>query len=173
MSIAPPREHLELGDKIRYHHRVAVARWQTGKKKENGLWINAYPNYTPEPYWRLFEGVGKGAYYNGELIPLSSDDWSPFDDKPQRDIMPPRKGGRNKTLYMWPAEGSGVIIGLVRRGIGQSVSGYVSHGPDGSDYEPGYFAEEAWVWLYAVKTHISGTDYILVPMDAVQKIDDE
>jgi hypothetical protein len=160
MTIAPPREHLELGAKIRFHHRVAVARWQTGKKKNSsGLWENSYPNYTPEPYWRLFEGARRNAYIG-------------FEWKSEADLAEgmPYNGRRNKTLFMWPEEGEGVVIGLVRRGIGESVPNSTSFNGETTEYDAGYFAEEAWVWLYVVKRYLAGTDYILVPMDAVKEV---
>ena len=159
MSIAPPREHLGLGQRIRYHHRCAVARWQTGKKKNSsGLWVDVYPNYTSEPHWRLFEGASKSYIMDG---------W-----KTEHDLAEemPYNGRRNKTLFLWPEDGEGVVIGLVRRGIGTSVPNSTSFNGETTEYDQGYFVEEAWVWLYVVKRWLAGTDYILVPMDAAKEI---
>jgi outer membrane receptor for monomeric catechols len=159
LGIAPPREHLELGARIRYHHRCAVARWQTGKKRNSsGIFENVFGgSYTP--HWRLFGGANKNA-------PIM-DGWST--EANLADGMT-YNGRRNKTIFMWPEEGEGVVIGLIRRGIGESVSPTTSFNGETTEYEEGYFAEEFWIWLYAVKTRLEGTDYILVPMDAVEEI---
>lgn len=160
LGIAPPREHLELGARIRYHHRCAVARWQTGKKRNSSnLFEDVYPRGCFEPHWRLFEGASKHSYImDGWLTEQSLAEKMPYNKR------------RNKTLFMWPEEGEGIVIGLLRRGIGESVSPTTSFNGETTEYDEGYFAQEFWVWVYAVKRHLEGTNYILVPMDAAEEI---
>lgn len=73
----------------------------------------------------------------------------------------------NKTVVCWPEEGRGIVVGLVRKGIGVSVRGYES-GYETPEWNPGYFAAKDWVWLYAVKGWINGTNFYYAPMWAVR-----
>lgn len=73
----------------------------------------------------------------------------------------------NKTVVCWPEEGQGIVIGLIRKGIGTSYEGYES-GYE-TEWEPGTFSAREWVWLYAVKGWINGTNYYYAPMWAVAK----
>lgn len=138
-GIAPPREHLELGDHVRYHHCARAAR-------------RFYAEYTRVPYW---QGVGPGR--------RTRFSWFLEEERDPLDI--PTDGRRNKTVVMWPEEGSGIIIAMIRRGIGESVPGHGS----GEDFDPGYFAADDWVWLYAIKTHLSSLDFVLAPVWATHK----
>jgi hypothetical protein len=70
----------------------------------------------------------------------------------------------NKTVHVWDEEGSGVVIGLVKRGIGTSVAGYSMT----DDFEQGWFEPREWRWLYAVRRQLQGTDYILVPVESAR-----
>jgi len=77
----------------------------------------------------------------------------------------PEFSAKNKTVIVWPDEGEGLLFGLVRRGVGRSMSqsgGYDSWTGE-YDYDPGGFAAEGFVALYAIKTSLSGVDYLLVP----------
>lgn len=76
--------------------------------------------------------------------------------------------GINKAVFVWDEEGSGIIIGLVKRMIGESVAGSRSTSYFGEDYEPGYFVQKDEQWLYAVKSTLEGTDYQLVPIESVR-----
>ena len=78
----------------------------------------------------------------------------------------------NKTLAIWPEESSGVVVGLVRKGIGESVSHGSYFNGETTEFEPGYFAAEEWAWLYVIKHSLSGPDdnLVFVPMNAVEPI---
>ena len=77
--------------------------------------------------------------------------------------------GVNKTIAVWPEQGSGVVIALIRKGIGLSRSG--STDSWSGEWEAGFFEASQWVWLYVVKHSMAGllNDLTLVPMDAIEK----
>lgn len=163
MNIAPPREHLELGARVRYHHRAAVIRKVHKDHHDRQL--------KPEHrYWAPTK-EGCGTDCDRFLYRPDGERWSPFTDQPEDQTITLSNQSINKTIFVWPEEGEGIVIGLVRRGIGRSVSGSSGFNGESYDYEPGYFATHDWVWLYAVKTHLNGTEFIFVPMDAVKELD--
>lgn len=159
--IAPPTEHFELGDWIRYHHRAAVARLP---EKETlpamGSGIFASGSSELARYWDIVnkEGgrpEGSPGHMFGAALWLEK---------------MPRTGRINKTIVVWPAEGEGVVFALIRRGIGRSVRGYES-GYEYPEWNPGWFEADEWHWLYAVKTTLSGLNVIYVPLWAAQKVE--
>lgn len=123
----------DLGTRITFTQRAAVARKHTLNRAE--------------PYWGLHEGYGKR-----EMNPAVDDALGSFDP-----------GERvNKAVFVWDTQGSGTVIGLVKRGIGESVAGHNY----GEEFDPGYFAATEFRLLYAVKQGLPGVDYILVPVEA-------
>jgi len=153
-SIAPPQEHLELGDRIRYHHRACVARLP---KRESGTGIFAGPDIprTWEPI-RVEGGQPNVDYF----WPETPNWWTRM----------PTDGPINKTIICWHEIGEGFVFGLIRRGIGVSHSGYTS-GYEYPEWEPGWFDVHEWHWLYAVKTVLTGLHCIYVPLWAAERID--
>jgi hypothetical protein len=135
-GIARPKEHLELGARVRFHHRACVARV---RKKEYGDPF--------EPCWEVIRMEGGGP------DPLLEGNWV--------EKLP--TGRRNKTIIVWPAEGEGIVIGLIRRGIGNSHAGYTS-GYEYPEYEPGWFTAHEWHWLYEVKTSLRQKDKVYAPL---------
>lgn len=161
MSISPPSEHLDLGQRVRYHHRACVAR---AKRQD----------YATHAYW-IACGEGRHGWDN-RLHPRGKCDYLSFDpfrpgllDHPRNPPVP--RFGVNKTIMIWPEEGEGIIIGLVRRGIGESVPASGGDGLFNDSWEPGYFTPYQWVWLYAIKTHLNGLDMVLAPMCAVSPVE--
>lgn len=142
-GIAAPREHLELGDRVAYHHRACAARRMTAE-------------YTRIPYW-VPVGPGRGEWHLG-----FSDDRDPLEGISTA-------GGKNKTVIVWPEEGSGVLIAMIRRGIGESVRATTSFNGESHEYDQGYFVADKWVWLYAVKPTLSSLDFVLTPIWATWK----
>lgn len=137
-----------LGARVRYHHRAAVARWQT-------KWTN--------PRWGLFEGARRDVMRMEDgchEVDLFAD-W------------PEQKRGRggivriNKTVMIWPEEGVGVITGKVRRQRGTSEAASRGGSVFGDEWEPGYFDAVEAFDLYCVRHELRGADYILVPTWAV------
>jgi hypothetical protein len=141
-------ERFALGTRVRFHHRCAVARYGP---------LDVPPETRS---WRLLEGVEKNELAADRTLDLLADLFSGW---------PEIRGGRyqeqlNKTVMVWPEEGSGVVIGVVRRGRGTShAAGPMRSGPYGEDYDPGYFASSDFFELYAIKRGIRGVAYILAP----------
>lgn len=153
---APESGLLRLGEPVRYSHRAAVARWFLGAEY--------VPN--PRPYWRLTEGMGKNEPYpvlgnhsadEEAVLRFTEDD--PFYER--------RRGRANKTVFVWPEEGEAVVVGLVRRAIGEGWRG--ARGGMFEDSEPGGFTADAYVDLYALGRRLRGVDYILAPWWAVTR----
>jgi hypothetical protein len=151
-SIAPPREHLELGDRIRYHHRAAVARLP---EKLPGMGTGVFASPAQEFEWDIVSKEGGSPRVAFEEI-----DWLK---------RMPRNGKLNKTIVVWPEEGKGFVFGLIRRGVGRSHRGYES-GYEYPEWNPGGFSVSEWHWLYAVKTSLSGLSVIYVPLWAARKV---
>ena len=142
---------ITLGTPVTYHHRAAVARWQPPGKGD----------FSWRKGWTLYEGVRKHAV---------NDAYVQYTEMFSR--WPEIKGRRdktiNKTVMVWPEDGSGVVIGRVRRGRGTSESG--RHYGDG-EYDQGWFSAESAYHLYVVRHSLDGLqDYILVPEWAVRPI---
>lgn len=145
-SISPPKDHLELGDRIRYHHRACVAR--IPKSRHTGSGVFDLPPIPAE--WNAIEQEGGAPPFTG------------FGTSNFPGIIADRTK-RNKTIMVWPEEGEGYIIALIRRGIGKSHEGYTS-GYEYPEYEPGYFEAQEWHWLYVVKQTLLRMGFIYVPM---------
>lgn len=148
--IAPPDAHFELGDWIEYHHRACVARIPKDTGSSGVFGVPSMP-----ARWEAitFEGGGPPTF------PTFGDDFP--------NVIADRTK-RNKTIMVWPEDGEGCIIGLIRRGIGRSYSGYTS-GYYEPEWEPGGFEVEEWHWLYVVKSHILLKNAIYVPLWAASK----
>jgi len=69
---------------------------------------------------------------------------------------------RNKTIFQWPHEGSGVVVGQVRKQYG------VSHQGRG-EADVGYFQAFGQVSLYVVKSELRGAA-VYVPEDAIHLV---
>ena len=151
--IAPPVEHFELGDRVEYHHRACVARIANN---EHILGIGRFPS-NPASWHFVREGSPGIPWFEGK---------DPLNIRADRNV-------RNKTIIIWPEDGGGVVIGLVRREIGLSVSPSSYNTLDGYDHDPGYFAVEERHWLYAIKQSISGVDFVLAPMWATKVVEND
>lgn len=73
----------------------------------------------------------------------------------------------NKSVVRFPAYRSGIIVGEVRKYIGESVAGGMGRGSWDSepDYEPGYLNQHGHVDLYVVKASLKGQSWY-APKDA-------
>ena len=139
---AKPAITFGLGSQIAYTQRAAVARHHT---KNGG-------------YWGLHEGWSDR---EGTFLARAWEDRS-IDERLQ-EFNP--GDGINKAIFTWDEAGSGTVVGLVKRGIGKSVTGSYRSSYDGDDYEPGWFEPREWRWFYTVRHALYGTDYILVPVE--------
>lgn len=173
-------ELLEIGTRIHYHHRAGIARLLT-------LYPNQHRNYYSDEKirwgWKIVEGT---LVYNGrqpETVPMEDkngkliDGWNfnpvreMFFDWPQAHFS---KWGYkqcqyNKTVMVWPNDGFGWIMGIMRKSIGVSSRSY-GHG---EDYEQGYHDTDMYVDLYVVKPWYEGAQYVLCPLWAVQEVKDD
>lgn len=158
--IAPPHRLprtavLDLGARVSWTHRAAVARWVTAEAALVRPGRGA---------WRLTEGLARGEPYPPIGVPEEEEAIYRFtEDAP---FYERRRGSANKTVIVWPEEGEGVLIGLVRRGLGES-SPSSGGGSMFEDFEPGFFTAAAFLHLYAVKQTLTGTSYLLCPWWAV------
>lgn len=153
-------ELLPIGTRIHYHHRAGVAR------------IMPLDRDRSEPCgWKIMEGT-----YKNEWTKIPGDmDFGAYAVREQFFHWPYDEKRRNKTVMVWPDDGFGWIIGIVRRSIGRSgqqSSSYNSWNGE-YDYDPGFHASEMMVDLYVIKQMYDGTEYILCPMWAVSEVEDE
>ena len=150
-GIAPPKEHLELGDRVRFHHRACVARVRARDHGNPDHWLGDDKDLF-KPCWEVVVKEGQGPPHDfGETF-----------------VEKLRVSKLNKTIIIWPSEGEGIVIGMIRRGIGRSYAGYTS-GYEYPEYEPGYFVAEEWHWLYLVKSYLQQKDPFYVPLWAAVK----
>lgn len=189
MALIADFDQFEIGTRVYCTHRAAVARYRK-------LWKDYEPDPPPiastinrnagivldfsgaEPEkaplgWKIVEGCLKN-----ELV----DDGFQFDGMNYNHRMysfaeyPRAKFGHgqqyNKTVMVWPSEFYGWIIGMVRKGIGESHKGSYYGGGyyDPPDYDPGYLSVDMYVDLYVIKLYYQGTDYVYAPLWAAQKV---
>lgn len=119
-----------------------------------------------EREWVITEGASPNETIHDEG---ANDVFMQYRDLRHAFIEFPVRNGVNKTIFVWPEGGTGIIVGLIRREIGESVRGYTDS--YNGEYEPGYFCTKSRHWLYVVKTTLSGTNTILVPMWAATAIE--
>ena len=160
-GIRRPEPCLELGTRVRFHHAACEMRLPVPRK----VGAFGHPELArDEPSSWVECGIGvKGN------MPFQSPFGFHLDPHDKRQPFQAAKG-INKTLAIWPKEGAGIVISLVRKGIGESYAGYES-GYETPEWEPGGFVAKEWVWLYVVKHSMTGmNDLTLVPMDAISAI---
>jgi hypothetical protein len=156
---------LALGTHVTYTYRAAVAR----RSRAN--------DQSPWSEWRLTEPKhpAYGTSYSGDVLtvmtsvqPITFVAASELPTKPERrrygSISDESWEKRNKTIMQWPDEGSGVVVGLIRRQFGISESGRTSFG--GDDWDPGYFSVFGQLSLYVVKAELRGAE-TYVPEHAI------
>lgn len=153
---------IALGTRVAYHHRAAVARFRSIR----GDFAADLRG------WELREGVCKNEYVNpAQGYAFDCDRLADLFRGWPQPLMPGRSQSRvNKTVMIWPEEGSGVVTGQVKRGRGESVKSYTAaSGPWGEgEFEQGYFQADCYLDLYVIRHELKGTDYILVPTWAVR-----
>jgi len=156
---------IALGTHVTYTHRAAVARRSRASEK------------SPWSDWRLTEPKHSayGVSHRGEVVivmtsvtPIAFVDASELAAKPKNkgfgEMKDERWEKRNKTIMEWPDEGSGVVVGLIRRQFGISEPGRATFG--GDDWDEGYFSVFGQLSLYVVKTELRGAE-TYVPEHAI------
>jgi hypothetical protein len=88
--------------------------------------------------------------------------WTLHEGSERYTPVPGLPAGRiNKTLLVWPEDGDGIVIGLVRRGIG------ISHFGSSYSDDPGGFTVLEYHDLFQVKRFLKDRSHMLVPLWAV------
>ena len=145
-----PAAPFELGTHVVYTQRAAVAR-RKRRRDEFGMSDTRRSEWLP---WALYDGWPRNAM-----------------DSDVDDLLAGFDPGEkiNKAVFVWDEEGSGVIVGLVKKQTGESASGRLASSYFGEDFEPGYFIPRGDdVWLYAIRQRLDGLDFILAPVAAVR-----
>lgn len=152
-SINRPKNHLELGQRVQYTRRACVIR----KHGSHG-------NY----YWEPCE-VGRFDYITRAFFADNFPDFPPVENTyPLKNEQ--QKKDCNKSIFYWDEVGAGVVMSLVRKGIGYSYSATGTHSyySDYDSYEPGGFVPYGWEWFYYVKYGLGIKDIVMVPIDSVR-----
>lgn len=77
---------------------------------------------------------------------------------------------RNKTIFQWPHEGAGVVVGQVRRQYGISHEGYGGSNMYGEgDWTQGYFEAFGQISLFVVKAELRSAE-VYVPEAAIHLV---
>lgn len=157
LAFVPPRtlphaDELPLGASVEYSHRAAVARWKPGER------------HADTGSWWLTEGVVKDERPRIWAKEPEEDRGGVFAWTPDDGFYYRQPTNRiNKSVFVWPERGAGVMFGLVRRGVGESYRASGGSGSMFDSFEPGGFDPVGYVHLYAVKLTLSGLGYVLVP----------
>lgn len=166
LSTLPMDRMFSMGECVTYHHRAGVARY---KKVHKDL---------PDVGWKITQGALSGEKDvldpHDEMVPkINVYFWNhrrySFFNYPQRRFG--YHGLINKTVMVWPEDGAGWVVGLIRKAIG--VSQRTTRSSYHNEIDQGYFAVEMYVDLYVVKTQYQGTDTILCPIWAVKRRDED
>lgn len=154
-GIRRPDETFQLGQRVRYHHLACEMRLPATTLEKD---MFGHKQRLHRREW-IPTGERQGfelPHWNGPF-PMDNEGHTPF------------RASGNKTVAVWPKEGEGFVVSLIRKGIGESVAGYES-GYETPEWEPGYFAAKEWVWLYVIKATIVGMTFLLAPMGAVTAV---
>lgn len=153
---------IALGSHITYTHQAAVARRHStgwGENKRWGEWRFVEPKISsPHTSFR-----GETLTVMTHVTPITfvdAEEMVTLEDRKSRyPASEERWERRNKTIFQWPEEGSGVVIGQVRRQFG------ISHHSTGED-DIGYFETFGQISLYVVKAELRGPE-VYVPEASV------
>lgn len=157
---------IALGSHVTFTHRAGVGR---RKRKSFGKEEPAWSDWDlTEPKVKLYVN-GKGVQILTSATPMTFVSATELIERPET-IREERWDVRNKTLFHWPQEGSGVVVGEIRKQYG------ISHGASGGanvfgegDWDPGFFEPFGQVSLYVVKAELRGAE-VYVPQAAMHLI---
>jgi hypothetical protein len=161
---------LALGTHVTFTHRAAVARRIYLAGKPSG--------------WKLTEPRDSFTSNRGDVLtvmtlvtPVTFVDAEELPVRPDGTrtghrsypVTEERWEKRNKAIFQWPEEGSGVIVGLRRKQFGISHGSGRGSGLFGDDFDPGYFENFGQVSLYVVKGDLTGPE-VYVPEHAIHPV---
>lgn len=149
-------EHYALGSHVQYTHLSAVARKHKPARLsigrlgagETGTSIDRWDAVEPEHYRH------RSSYILGTV-------GDPIQMALKELGETYKSGNINKSIVTWEQQGTGIVIALVKKLIGRSVSGSRSSTSYdyGEDFEPGWFETTGEQWLYVVKANLEGMRY--------------
>lgn len=160
---------IALGSHVTFTHRAAVARrkptWDRTGEKPVRNWQQ----------WELTEPKlnatvhGDGLQVMTCVTPIifaQLEELVELDTNKRRryPVSEERWEARNKTIFQWEHEGSGVVVGEVRKQYGQSHEGRGGSNIYGEgDWDPGYFEAFGQISLYVVKSELRGPQIYVPP----------
>ena len=141
---------IALGSHVTFTYRAAVGRRHRTGIGENRTWEK----------WEIVEPRTNSTLNGGTLTVMTCvtpilfsvvTELVELDSNKRRryPVKEERWDERNKTIFQWPQEGSGVVVGQVRRQYG------ISHEGRG-EYDQGYFEAFGQVSLYVIKSELRG-----------------
>ena len=144
---------IALGSHVTFTHRAAVARRRKIGLHDNRHW-GQWELTEPKTNATIF---GEGLQVMTCVTPITFaqlEELVELDTNKRRryPVSEERWDLRNKTIFQWPHEGSGVVVGQVRRQYGITQEGR----GNGEDYDPGYFEPFGQISLYVVKNELRG-----------------
>lgn len=137
------RPRFGLGAGVSFTHRTGVIR-------KNRKPVEGYPE------WSIVEGLYKGETFDNAINPCVGYEHPRHDE--------------NKGIISWPQEGTGIVIGWIKKGIGTSYSSQGVSNTFEDNYEQGYFTANTWVWLYVIKQGLPGVEHIYALPEHVRLI---
>jgi hypothetical protein len=163
---------IALGSHVTFTHRAGVARRSPHGIGEARKWGQ----------WELTEPKKMNATIRGDGLVVMTcvtpfvfatlEELVELDTNKRRryPVSEERWEKRNKTIFQWEHEGSGVVVGQVRKqyGITQAGSGGSNMYGEG-DWTPGYFEAFGQVALYVVKSELRGPE-VYVPEVAIRLV---
>ena len=157
---------IALGSHVTFTHRAAVGRRHLAGQGENRKWRQ----------WELTEPKKMNATVRGDdliimtcvtpILFATLEELVELDTNKRRryPVSEERWEKRNKTIFQWEHEGSGVVVGQVRKQYGITEPGYGGSNMYGEgDWTPGYFSAFGQISLYVVKSELRGPEVYIPP----------
>jgi len=151
---------IALGSRVTFTHKAAVARreksapWETQSSQEWGDWR------LTEPKTNVLSHRNGMPTIMTNVTPIVCVEAEEFVELPTNVRYPKseeRWANRNKSVFVWPDEGSGIVVGAISKQFG------MSHPSRGED-DLGYLEVFGQIMLYVVKAELRGPQvYVAEP----------
>lgn len=151
---------IALGSHVTFTHRAAVARRRPNRTPAKVDW---HPWELVQPKVRV-TAAGESLKVMTSVTPIvfaEATELVEFDTNKRRRYPVSEESWekRNKSIFQWEHEGSGVVVGHVRRQYGISSEGYGGSNMYGEgDWTPGYFTTFGQIGLFVVKSDLRGPE---------------
>lgn len=148
---------IALGSHVTFTHRAAVGRRERQTYKPDKPWGDWELTEPKVKVLSHVDGIPRIMTSVTPIVVVDAEELVELDTNKRRryPVSEESWAKRNKTLFIWPHEGSGVVVGEVRKQYG------VSHRAAYED-DVGYFDAFGQVNLYVVKAELRGPE-IYVP----------